>query len=76
MVCGGGRLNGFLMERLAVVAELAVLTSDELDFDGDGMEAAAFAWLAARRLANLSGNAPVVTGAAGSRVLGAVYPGR
>lgn len=75
VVCGGGRLNGFLLERLATITEMTVLTSDELGFDGDGMEAAAFAWLAARRLRNLPGNAAAVTGAAGARVLGAVYPG-
>ena len=40
-------------------------------FDGDAIEAAAFAWLAFRRVAALSGNQPVVTGAKGERVLGA-----
>jgi anhydro-N-acetylmuramic acid kinase len=76
VVCGGGRRNGFLMERLASLTGLPVQPSEALDFDGDGMEAAAFAWLAARRLATLSGNAPAVTGASGFRVLGAIYPGR
>ncbi len=76
VVCGGGRLNAFLMERLAENIRLPAQTSEALGFDGDAMEAAAFAWLAARRMDNLPGNAPAVTGAAGSRVLGAVYPGR
>jgi anhydro-N-acetylmuramic acid kinase len=75
VVCGGGRLNGLLMGRLEHLADMAVQTSDDLGFDGDAMEAAAFAWLAARRLDGLSGNAPAVTGALGSRILGAVYPG-
>ena len=39
------------------------------------MEAAAFAWLAARRVGQQPGNASAVTGAAGPRVLGALYPG-
>lgn len=82
VVCGGGRHNGLLMERLADLAGMPVqalgseaLGGESLRFDGDGMEAAAFAWLAARRLAHLPGNAAAVTGASGPRVLGAVYPG-
>ncbi len=76
VVCGGGRLNGLLMDRLTATTHLPVTTSDALGFDADGLEAAAFAWLAARRLSDLPGNAPAVTGASGPRVLGAVYPGR
>ncbi len=76
VVCGGGRRNGFLMERLAAVSELPVQASEDIGFDGDAMEAAAFAWLAARRLAGLPGNAAAVTGAEGPRVLGGIYPGR
>ena len=75
VVCGGGRKNGFLMERLAELTDLPVEESEQLGFDGDAMEAAAFAWLAARRLESLPGNAAAVTGASGPRVLGAVYPG-
>lgn len=76
IVCGGGRRNGFLMERLSDLADIPVLTTDALAFDGDALEAAAFAWLAARRLNGLPGNVATVTGAEGMRVLGAIYPGR
>jgi anhydro-N-acetylmuramic acid kinase len=38
------------------------------------VEAAAFAWLARQTCLNLPGNLPAVTGAAGPRVLGAIYP--
>jgi len=76
IVCGGGRLNGYLLERLSALAGIPVDVSEALGYDGDAMEAAAFAWLAARRLDLQSGNAPGVTGAEGPRVLGAVYPGR
>lgn len=76
IICGGGRSNGLLMERLCSLSAAPVQTSDALGFDGDAMEAAAFAWLAARRLDGEPGNAAAVTGAAGPRVLGAVYPGR
>ena len=38
------------------------------------VEALAFAWLAQRFMQRLPGNLPAVTGAAGGRVLGALYP--
>jgi anhydro-N-acetylmuramic acid kinase len=75
IVCGGGRLNGLLMERLSSLSSIPVETSEMHGFDGDAMEAAAFAWLAARHLDGLPGNAPAVTGADGPRVLGSLYPG-
>jgi murein DD-endopeptidase MepM/ murein hydrolase activator NlpD len=43
--------------------------------DPDQVEAAAFAWLAARTLAGLPGNVPSVTGAVRPAVLGAIWPG-
>lgn len=77
MVCGGGRHNALLMERLEAALPHAELgTTDEVGLDGDWVEAVAFAWLAKLRLEMLPGNLPAVTGAAGSRILGAVYPGR
>ncbi|HSG88702.1 MAG TPA: anhydro-N-acetylmuramic acid kinase [Pseudomonadales bacterium] len=76
LVCGGGRHNDLLMARLAAALPGArVLRTDEMGMDGDWVEAVAFAWLAQRRLAGLAGNVPAVTGAAGERVLGAIYPG-
>ena len=42
--------------------------------DPDCVEAMAFAWLARETLAGRPGNLPAVTGAAGPRVLGAIYP--
>ena len=47
--------------------------SEYWGIDGDAIEAAAFAWLAHRRLQHLPGNVPAVTGAVGERVLGAIY---
>jgi anhydro-N-acetylmuramic acid kinase len=79
IVCGGGRLNDDLMRRLREAArQLArkpdlVEPSEHWGVDGDAIEAAAFAWLAHRRLAGLPGNVPRVTGAKGERVLGAIY---
>lgn len=76
IVCGGGRLNSLLMTRLQALSPVPVETSEAHGYDGDAMEAAAFAWLAHRRLTGEPGNAQKVTGAEGPRVLGAVYPGR
>lgn len=75
VVCGGGRLNGDLMDRLGRhLIKRDVMPTETLGFDGDAIEAAAFAWLAHRFLEGLPGNSPAVTGAAGPRVLGALYP--
>ena len=75
VACGGGRLNGDLMQRLEQrLTGRRVMRSETLGIDGDAIEAAAFAWLAHRFLERLPGNSPAVTGAAGPRILGAFYP--
>lgn len=76
IVCGGGVHNRDLMARLAAAVPCPVESSAAYGVDPDWMEAMAFAWLAARRLAGETGNLPTVTGAKGAAVLGAVYPGR
>ena len=74
-VCGGGALNGQLMQRLqAACPSLQVVATDVLGLPSLQVEAAAFAWLARQTLQGAPGNLPSVTGAAGTRVLGAVYP--
>jgi anhydro-N-acetylmuramic acid kinase len=73
VVCGGGRLNGALMQRLQEHTQAKVCASEAFDIDGDSIEAALFGWLAHRTLSGQSGNEPAVTGAADYRVLGAVY---
>jgi anhydro-N-acetylmuramic acid kinase len=74
IVCGGGRLNADLMARLeSALAQHSVMPSEAAGVAGDWIEAAAFAWLAALTLENRAGNEPAVTGAAGARVLGAIY---
>jgi anhydro-N-acetylmuramic acid kinase len=73
-VCGGGAHNGHLMRRLAAqLPGILVGSTAELGVDPGSVEALAFAWLARERLARRPGNLPAVTGARGSRVLGAVY---
>lgn len=75
IVCGGGRKNLFLMERLkALINPVRVWTSEDLDIDGDAIEAAAFGYLAWCFVNRRPGNVPTVTGATGPRVLGCLFP--
>jgi anhydro-N-acetylmuramic acid kinase len=74
-VCGGGAQNAYLMSRLAAaLPKTSVETTSALGIDPRWVEAAAFAWLAARTLHHRPGNLPSVTGARRAAVLGAVYP--
>src|SRR3989344_2557056 len=74
-VCGGGALNAYLMSRLqAACPGVQVTATDTLGLPALQVEAAAFAWLARQALHGRPGNLASVTGAAGARVLGAVYP--
>lgn len=75
MVCGGGAFNDYLMQRMqAGLPSLKVVSSDAHGLPPLQVEAAAFAWLAKQTMSRLPGNLPSVTGAAGLRVLGAIYP--
>ena len=74
-VCGGGALNAHLMGCLQInCPDLQVVPTDDLGLPALQVEAAAFAWLARQALHRAPGNLASVTGAAGARVLGAVYP--
>lgn len=76
LVCGGGARNTDLMSRLRrYLSGVTVTTTDEHGLHPDWVEAAAFAWLAKRRLANEPGSLPEVTGASSGQVLGAIYSG-
>lgn len=75
IVCGGGARNGYLMRTLsAALPGITVQTSDEFGVPVTDVEALAFAWLARQCLLRAPGNIPTVTGAAGPRILGALYP--
>ncbi|WP_244816142.1 anhydro-N-acetylmuramic acid kinase [Caballeronia sp. Lep1P3] len=79
-VCGGGARNPVLMKMLQQaldetgVSRVPVTTTDALGVPPQQVEAFAFAWLAMRCVAREPGNLAAVTGAAGERVLGAIYP--
>ena len=74
LVCGGGASNSHLMGELARrLPGVRVTTTAAAGVDPDWVEALAFAWLARETLAGRTSSLPEVTGAAGPRVLGAVY---
>ena len=75
IACGGGVHNPLLMAALAAAMPGSVVESSAMHgLDPDFVEAMAFAWLARETLAGRPDNLPAVTGAAGPRVLGAIYP--
>lgn len=77
VVCGGGARNADLLARLARrLPGVRVTDSDARGVPADQVEALAFAWLARACIERAAGNVPEVTGAAGPRVLGAIWPGR
>ena len=75
VVCGGGAFNADLMTRLGrALAPMTVVASDARGLPADQVEATAFAWLAHAFFERQAGNVPTATGAAGPRILGALYP--
>lgn len=75
LVCGGGAFNLDLMKRLqALLLNTLVTDTSYANLPPMQVEATAFAWLAQQHCERLPGNIASVTGAKGSRVLGACYP--
>jgi len=75
-VCGGGAYNGTLLRELAAAlgGSITVESTAVLGVAPNRVEALAFAWLGYRFVQREAGNLPVVTGARGARILGALYP--
>ncbi len=73
ILCGGGVYNGTLFQRIEALANTQVTSCAAYGLKPEQVEAAAFAWLAKKRIENEVGNSPAVTGAEGYRVLGAIY---
>ncbi len=71
--CGGGMHNHYLLTQLSQKINHPIQTTNDLNVDGDYLEAMTFAWLAKQRLQGLPGNIPSVTGASKRKVLGGVY---
>ena len=73
-VCGGGAFNEALIEHLRqLLHPVKIERTDVLGIHVSAVEAAAFAWLARQAILKAPGNLPNVTGADGSRILGAIY---
>ncbi len=74
-LCGGGAHNKALVNRLCqLLPDFTINNTSKLGIDPDWVEAITFAWLARQCIHGLPGNLPSVTGAAGPRILGAIYP--
>jgi anhydro-N-acetylmuramic acid kinase len=74
-LCGGGARNPELVRRIAAgLGPTAVLPLEELGWDGDAREAAAFALLARQHLLGLPVDLAWATGSEGPRVLGKRVP--
>lgn len=70
-VCGGGAKNSYLMERLQFhLPKSKVQTTDDIGWNSQHIEAAAFAYLAFLRFAGVAGNIPETTGAKKAVILG------
>ncbi|HYW53132.1 MAG TPA: anhydro-N-acetylmuramic acid kinase [Dongiaceae bacterium] len=75
IVSGGGARNAALIDALrAQLAGVRVTVSDEFGVDADAKEAIAFAVLGYTTLCGRAAGLPRVTGARGTRVLGAIVP--
>ncbi len=75
IVSGGGARNPALIEGLrAMLPEIRVAISDEFGINADAKEAIAFAVLGYTALRGRAAGLPLVTGASGPRVLGAIAP--
>ncbi|MBI2256891.1 MAG: anhydro-N-acetylmuramic acid kinase [Proteobacteria bacterium] len=61
LICGGGRHNPVLMEALEERLDAPVKGVDQVGWDGDALEAQAFAYLALRSLAGLPLSFPTTT---------------
>jgi len=74
ILCGGGTFNTYLVERLGQhLADCVIESSTAHGIGPEWVEAAAFGWLALRRIKQDTGNSPSVTGARESAILGSLY---
>ena len=62
IVCGGGRKNKFLLERISKKSKYSIQPIDNFGIDGDFIESQAFAYLAIRSYLKLPISFPETTG--------------
>ena len=75
LVCGGGRRNPAIMDVLRRRLGASVRPVEEVGWDGDALEAQAFAYLAVRSVRALSLSLPSTTGVAQPMSGGRLFPG-
>ena len=74
LLCGGGAHNRDLVRRLDNrLGQIRIQSTTEHGLDGDYVEAAAFAWLAFRRMHHIPTDLASITGATRPALLGATY---
>ncbi len=74
LVCGGGRHNPTLMRLLTQSVTMPVLPVEAVGWNGDMLEAEAFAYLAARSVQGLALSLPTTTGVRQPVTGGVFYP--
>lgn len=74
IICGGGRHNPTLMSMLKQCVKSEVLAIEALGFNGDAIEAEAFAYLAVRSMRGLPLSFPETTGVSHAATGGVFYP--
>ena len=74
LVCGGGRHNATLMAELALAVEAPVDPVEAVGWQGDFLEAQAFAFLAVRSLYGLPLSLPTTTGVERPTTGGTLFP--
>jgi anhydro-N-acetylmuramic acid kinase len=74
LVCGGGRHNPALLAALARRLEARVRRVEAVGWDGDALEAQAFAYLAVRSLVGLPLSLPTTTGVRRATTGGRLFP--
>jgi anhydro-N-acetylmuramic acid kinase len=75
LVTGGGRYNPALMDALCRLLDVAVRPVEAVGWDGDALEAQAFAYLAVRSVEGLPLSLPSTTGVARPTGGGRLFPG-
>jgi len=75
LVCGGGRHNPVMMDLLRRRIGASVRPVEEVGWDGDALEAQAFAYLAVRSVRALSLSLPSTTGVVRPMSGGRLFPG-
>ena len=73
LITGGGRHNSFMMEQLSTRLDVKVIPVEDVGWNGDALEAQAFAFLAVRALLNLPLSFPATTGVSAEVTGGDIY---